>query len=175
MFKKKKRVERVLVLGLGGIGSYLGKRLVHEGYAVTVIESQRETLQQADGKLDARLIRGNAMSVACWQEADARDMDLLIAVTDNDAVNMVASMIGHRFGILRKIARVRSLEFGDQNGNFSNQDLRADLLTILGSARRQQPPLQARRRQHPEDRRARLRAHPRNDDPEAAGDRVGSA
>ncbi len=128
MFKKKKRVENVLVLGLGGIGSYLGKRLVHEGYAVTVIENDREPLEQADGVLDARLIKGDAMSVSCWQEADAREMDLLIAVTNNDAVNMVASMIGHRFGIRRKIARVRSLEFGDQEGSFSNQDLRTDLL-----------------------------------------------
>ena len=128
MFKKRKRMERVLVLGLGGIGSYLGKRLVHEGYAVTVIENDREPLRQADGNLDARLIRGDAMSVACWQEADARNMDLLIAVTDNDAVNMVASMIGHRFGIRRKIARVRSLEFGGQEGSFSNRDLRTDLL-----------------------------------------------
>ena len=127
MFKKR-RVKNVLVLGLGGIGSYLGNRLVHEGYAVTVIENHREPLQRADGKLDARLIKGDAMSVACWQEADARKMDLLIAVTDNDAVNMVASMIGHRFGIRRKIARVRSLEFSDQDGSFSNRDLRADLL-----------------------------------------------
>ncbi len=126
--KKKKRVESVLVLGLGGIGSYLGKRLVHEGYAVTVIENDREPLHTADGHLDARLIKGDAMSVACWQEANARNMDLLIAVTNNDAVNMVASMIGHRFGIRRKIARVRSLEFGDQDGSFSNRDLRADLL-----------------------------------------------
>ncbi len=129
MFKKKKqRMESVLVLGLGGIGSYLAKRLVHEGYAVTVIENNREPLQQADGKLDARLIKGDAMSVACWQEAEAENMDLLIAVTNNDAVNMVASMIGHRFGIRRKIARVRSLEFSDQEGSFSDRDLHADLL-----------------------------------------------
>ncbi|MCP4201129.1 MAG: Trk system potassium transporter TrkA, partial [bacterium] len=126
--KKKQRTESVLVLGLGGIGSYLGKRLVHEGYAVTVIENDREPLHQADGKLDARLIKGDAMSVACWQEADAENMDLLIAVTDNDAVNMVASMIGHRFGIRRKIARVRSLEFSDREGSFSDRDLHADLL-----------------------------------------------
>ncbi|MEM7353330.1 MAG: Trk system potassium transporter TrkA [Acidobacteriota bacterium] len=128
MFKKKKRVESALVLGLGGIGSYLGKRLVHEGYAVTVIENDREPLHQADGSLDARLIKGDAMSVACWEEADAHKMDLLIAVTDNDAVNMVASMIGHRFGIRRKIARVRSLEFGDQKGDFADEGLSADLL-----------------------------------------------
>ena len=129
MFKKKKKsVENALVLGLGGIGSYLGKRLVDEGYAVTIIENDREPLNRADGKLDARLIKGDAMSVACWQEANAQNMDLLIAVTDNDAVNMVASMIGHRHGIRRKIARVRSLEFSDQEGSFSQQELHADLL-----------------------------------------------
>ena len=60
------------------------------------------------------MIRGNAMSIECWREAGADRMDYLIAVTDNDAVNMMAAMIADRFGIPRKIARVRSLEFGNR-------------------------------------------------------------
>jgi Trk K+ transport system NAD-binding subunit len=49
--------------------------------------------------LDARLIQGSAMSIDCWREANAENIHVLIAVTDNDAVNMLAAMIADRFGI----------------------------------------------------------------------------
>jgi trk system potassium uptake protein TrkA len=86
-------------LGLGGVGTYLAKRLVHEGYAVTAIEPDSRLIRYTDGYLDARLIQGSAMSIDCWREANAENIDVLIAVTDNDAVNMLAAMIADRFGI----------------------------------------------------------------------------
>ena len=129
MRKKKSTLsEKILILGLGGVGYYLAKRLVHEGYELTVIESEGKLVRRADGDLDARLIQGNAMSIKCWREADADEMDYLIAVTDNDAVNMMASIIADRFGIPRKIARVRSLEFGDKDSVLNAKDLKIDLI-----------------------------------------------
>lgn len=115
-------------MGLGGVGFYLAKRLVHEGYAITAIESENTLIREADGALDARLIQGNAMSIQCWRDANADKMDCLIAVTNNDAVNMMASIIAHRFGIPRKIARVRSLEFGNKNSLLTTEDLKIDLI-----------------------------------------------
>ena len=126
--KKNTPSENILILGLGGVGYYLAKRLVHEGYAITVIESEGQSIREADGNLDARFIQGNAMSIECWREANADKMDYLIAVTDNDAVNMMASIIAHRFGIQRKIARVRSLEFGSEDSFLTVEDLKIDLI-----------------------------------------------
>ena len=120
-------LEHILILGLGGIGFYLAKRLLHEGYSITVIESDNKLVQYADGNIDARLVTGNAMSIECWKEANAEEMDYLIAVTDNDAVNMMAAMIADRFGIKHKIARVRSQEFGHENSLLKGDDLKIDL------------------------------------------------
>ena len=128
MFGKKATAsENILILGLGGVGYYLAKRLLHEGYAITVIELDSGLIRHADGNLDARLIQGNAMSIECWREANAGKMDYLIAVTNNDAVNMLSSMIADRFGIKRKIARVRSLEFGHNDSILNAKDLKIDL------------------------------------------------
>ncbi len=129
MFGKKSKVtENILILGLGGVGYYLAKRLVHEGYEITVIEAEGKRVRHAEGDLDARIIQGNAMSIQCWREADAEKMDYLIAVTNNDAVNMMASIIADRFGIQRKIARVRSLEFGNKDSILNAKDLKIDLI-----------------------------------------------
>ncbi len=128
MFGKKKRSsENILILGLGEVGFYLAKRLLHEDYAITIIEPDIERIRYADNLIDARLIKGNAMSITCWMEANADKMDCLIAVTNNDAINMMASMIAHRFGIKRKIARVRSLEFGAEGCILTSEDLHVDL------------------------------------------------
>ncbi len=126
--KKTVHSENILVLGLGGVGFYLAKRLAHDGYPVTVIEPKGSLIRMADGNVDARLIQGNAMSIECWKEANAGTMDCLIAVTDNDAVNMLSAMIADRFGIQRKIARVRSREFGNEDSILGSEDLKIDLL-----------------------------------------------
>jgi trk system potassium uptake protein TrkA len=118
----------ILILGLGGVGYYLAKRLGHEGYAITAIESDNGIIRQADKILDARLIQGNAMSIECWREAHAGKMDYLIAVTNNDAVNMMDCLIADRFGIARKIARVRSTDFGGEGSILNAEDLKIDLI-----------------------------------------------
>ncbi|MDJ0780989.1 MAG: Trk system potassium transporter TrkA [Desulfosarcinaceae bacterium] len=120
--------EKILILGLGGVGSYLAKRLVHEGYAVTAIEPDIGLIRHLDGHLDARLIQGSAMDINCWREANAKSIDVLIAVTNNDAVNMLTAMIADRFGIARKVARVRSTDFGNPDSVLKADDLKIDLI-----------------------------------------------
>ena len=125
---KPAKSTNILILGLGGVGYYLAKRLAHEGYAITAIEPDAGLLHAADGDIDARLLQGNAMSIECWREAGAQKMDYLIAVTNNDAVNMMSCQIGDRFGIPRKIARVRSTEFGSKDSLLNTKDLKIDLI-----------------------------------------------
>lgn len=129
MFRKKSTpMENILILGLGGVGYYLAKRLAHEEYAITIIEPDPKVLSMADGQIDARLIKGSALDINCWKEADASKMQYLIAATNNDAVNMLSSIIGDRFGIPRKIARVRSRQFGEADSILTADDLKIDLL-----------------------------------------------
>lgn len=123
-----KKNENILILGLGGVGYYLAKRLSHEGHAVTAVEQFPDALNRADGEIDARLIRADAMDFATWTDADAPSMDYLIAVTDDDAVNILSALIADRYGIRQKIARVRSLALWDKNAPLSADDVKIDLV-----------------------------------------------
>ncbi|MCI5221959.1 MAG: Trk system potassium transporter TrkA [Candidatus Electrothrix sp. AR4] len=134
MFNKLKKLKKnindsknILILGLGGIGYHLAHRLLDEDYSVTAIESDADLVRYADDNLDARIIHGGALEIKCWQEAHSDQMDYLIAVTDNDAVNMMTSMIADKFGIKCKIARVRSLDFGHDEAMLQGEDLKIDL------------------------------------------------
>jgi len=125
--KKNSPTEKILLLGLGGIGFYLAKRFANEEYAVTVIERNAKIIAQAEQQFDARFIKGDAMSMACWHEAGASDFDYLIAVTNDDTVNMMASLIANKFGIAQKVVRIRSHDFGTKDSVLTDDDLKIDL------------------------------------------------
>ena len=125
---KSNSIQNILIIGLGGVGYYLAKRLAHDGYAVTAIEPDRSLIRYADQHMDARLIHGSAMSTDRWKEADAGNADILIAVTNQDAINMLAAIIADRFSIPLKVARVRSREFGSKDSVLNMSDLNIDLV-----------------------------------------------
>lgn len=123
-----KKSENILILGLGGMGSYLAGRLSHDQHHITVIEPSADKIKKREGELDARLIRGDALDFECWKTADAESMDYVIAVTDNDAVNILASLIAKRLGIGQKVARVRSMKVWEDTALLSAEDLGIDLV-----------------------------------------------
>ena len=121
-------IQNVLILGMGGIGFHIAKRLTHEGYSVTIVEAKPEVAQYCGENLDCRTIEGGAMEVSSWKKARAEKMDLVIATTNDDAVNLVAALIAERFGIPFKIVRTRSLDFGETGKLLSEKDLTIDLM-----------------------------------------------
>ncbi|MBT4611575.1 MAG: Trk system potassium transporter TrkA [Gemmatimonadetes bacterium] len=127
-----KRSENILVIGLGSMGTYLVRRLTHEGHHVTVIEGDAKILAEADATLDARLILGDAADFGCWGRIDAAKMDYMIAVTNDDALNILAAQIADRYGIRQKIARIRSVEVWAKNAPLTAADLKIDLVIRPG-------------------------------------------
>ena len=66
MFGKRKNTsESILILGLGGIGFYLVKRLLHEGYSVTIIESNQELIGYANKRENAAGVSPYTVLVVC--------------------------------------------------------------------------------------------------------------
>ncbi len=123
-----KKSENILILGLGGLGRYLAGRLSHEEHHVTVIEPNAAKIRAAEGQLDARLICGDALDFDRWAEAGAAEMDYVIAVTDNDAANIMSALIAERFDIEQKIARVRSMKVWDPSAVLTAADLKINLV-----------------------------------------------
>ncbi len=121
-------IQNILILGAGGVGYHIAKRLTHEGYAVTIVESDRDLVRVTAENLDVRTIEGNAMETASWKKAQVEKMDLVIATTNDDAVNMIAALIADRFGVKYKIVRNRSLDFGETGELLGKKDLCIDLM-----------------------------------------------
>ncbi len=102
---------RAIVVGAGEVGYHIAKRLDQEGHDVTIIEENAAVKERVEKELDVMTILGNGASPAALEAAGVRKTDLLIAVTDEDEVNLVISLLAKEYGVATTIARARNPEF----------------------------------------------------------------
>ena len=103
---------RVIICGAGKVGTSIAKHLVEQKNDVTVIDQSNELINELKDKVDLKTIIGSASNPSILQLAGCEEADMLIAVTLQDEINMVACQMAHTFfKVPRKIARIRSEDF----------------------------------------------------------------
>ena len=103
---------RVIVCGAGKVGTSIAEQLVNQNNDVTVIDQSEELISKLSDEVDLNTIVGSASYPSILEKAGAKDADMIIAVTLQDEINMVACQMAHTFfKIPRKIARLRSEDF----------------------------------------------------------------
>jgi trk system potassium uptake protein TrkA len=105
---------RIVIVGAGAVGSHLAERLSVEGQDVVVIDNDPRMVEQIQSSLDILAIHGNGSSPVILEAAGIDKAELLIAVTSNDAVNVLACHAAARLGVPRKIARVEDPALRDE-------------------------------------------------------------
>ena len=103
---------KVLILGAGQVGETLAQRMVTELSDVTLVDRDRQRLDQVVEHLDVSHLTGNAASPELLKRAGIEDTDLLVAVTDEDEVNLLACLVGGSLAPgCTLVARVRDRDF----------------------------------------------------------------
>ncbi len=97
----------IVIVGCGKVGLTLAQQLRQEGHAITLVDTDRESLEAAVNSMDIQGVAGNGTSHRVLIEAGVKQADLLIAVTDRDELNMLSCLIGRKAGKCQTIARVR--------------------------------------------------------------------
>ena len=113
---------KILILGASQVGVSIAEVLVGEENDVTVVDVDSDMLQQLQNRLDIRTVTGSAAHPSVLRSAGAEDASLILAVTNNDQVNLVACQIAEAFfSTPTKIARLRSKEYLNNPELFSNE------------------------------------------------------
>ena len=123
-----KKSENILLLGLGSLGYYLAKRLTQDGHNVTAIERNHKLIAQAKEDLDARLINGDINDSRTWEKAAPSEMDYVLAMTNNDALNIVAAVMAEHYGIPQRIVRTRTINIWSEHAILKAQDFNVNLI-----------------------------------------------
>lgn len=106
--------SRVVITGGGNIGFYVAKRLEETApkTRVRVVEGSRErAVAIADKLAKAVVLHGSALDEDVLREADIEHADSIVALTNDDQVNVLASVMGKRLGAKRAVCLTNNKGF----------------------------------------------------------------
>ena len=105
----------ILIAGVGKIGRTLAKQLAAEGHDLTLIDVKNQVLETIVEQFDAMGVCGNCASMEVLKSAGIQEMDLVIAVTNADEVNLLCCLTAHGLNPkVHTIARIRDPEYAEQ-------------------------------------------------------------
>ncbi|HUV53185.1 MAG TPA: NAD-binding protein [Dehalococcoidia bacterium] len=97
----------IIIIGGGEVGSHLSKILLNDGHEVLIVEQDAARSEKLADELGSIVLRGDGCEAATLESIGAARADMLVAVTDDDARNLVACQVAkYRFKVRRTIARV---------------------------------------------------------------------
>lgn len=118
---------KILIVGIGKIGSTLLASLVSEGHDIVAIDASASVLEETANVFDVMSICGNGADSDILEEAGVESADVFIAVTGSDEFNMLACFSAKRMGARHTVARIRKPEYNDRSLDFLRKNLELDL------------------------------------------------
>src|SRR5512132_640521 len=98
---------KIVVIGYGRVGSRTVTALLDRGHQITVVDKEASRLGRASRLEGVELVQGNGIDVDVQREAGIGEADILLAVTLDDNVNLMAAQVARtHYHVPRAIARV---------------------------------------------------------------------
>lgn len=105
----------IIILGAGKVGQVLCDDLSNENHDITLIESDPDRFEDVLNKYDINGVLGNGASLSVQIEANVKNADVFLAVTENDELNMIACVLAKQLGAKETLARARNTDYIDVN------------------------------------------------------------
>ena len=120
---------KIIILGAGQVGISTAEILAKEDNDITLIDNVASQVEGLQDRLDIRTIVGSGSYPSVLEQAGGPDADLILAVTDQDEVNMAACQVAYTlFRTPKKIARIRSVEYLTHTEIFSDESIPVDVI-----------------------------------------------
>lgn len=107
---------KIMIVGCGKVGITLIEQLSKEGNEITIVDKDHEIIDKLTNTYDIIGYHGNGASYGVLTEAGIEDMDLFIAVTESDEMNLLCCTIAGRITECSTIARVRDPDISREIG-----------------------------------------------------------
>ena len=120
---------KIIIAGASHVGGSLAQILADEANDITLIDEDAERLRVYQDRADLRIVAGFPSHPDVLRRAEAEDADMLVALTPNDEVNMVACRVAHTlFHVPTKIARIHSTAYLENQALFEKDAVPVDVL-----------------------------------------------
>jgi len=118
----------IIILGAGEVGYNLAKLLSYERHDIVIIEPDINRIKRAREHLDIQVLEGTGSSPEDLRKAGVKKADMIVAVSNNDEVNLLACLIAGKYNVETKIARVKNREFTKEDCALNAEFLGIDLI-----------------------------------------------
>jgi trk system potassium uptake protein TrkA len=99
---------KVLIVGAGSVGRSIARDLLEHKHEVLMIDSAPSAMRVAQ-VAEAEWMLADACEMAALRDAGTDQMDVVVAATGDDKVNLVVSFLAKtEFGVPRTVARVNN-------------------------------------------------------------------
>ncbi len=102
---------KIIIVGNGKVGYAIANSLAEEDHDIVMVDANTNALRKAESTMDVLCVEGNGASISVLIEAGVRTADLVIAVTNQDEINLVCCLIAKKLGAGHTIARVRNTDY----------------------------------------------------------------
>jgi trk system potassium uptake protein len=108
-----KPVRRVMIAGGGNIGLRLARALERD-YVVKLIDRNKKRCEMLSTRLERALVlQGDATDESLLESENVDEMDLFVAVTNDDENNIMSSLLAKRMGARRVVALINRRAYAD--------------------------------------------------------------
>lgn len=119
---------QIMILGANQVAKGLVESLSKEEHDLTVVGTEDLVLRDLAERFDIRTITGSLSYPMVQRNAGAEEADMVIAVSDNDEINMIACEVAHAlFHIPTKIARIRTADYLERKELFGDNKIAIDV------------------------------------------------
>ena len=120
------RVRSVLMIGGSRIAVYLTQFLAQTGVDAKIIETDLDRCNLLSEKLPkAEIIHADGTSFSVLRQEGIEEMDAVIALTNIDEQNIIASMFAHRLEVPKVVCKVNRTEYA----SIMSDDIRECVIT----------------------------------------------
>jgi len=109
--KLEEPYKKIMIAGGGHIGTGLAHMLEEQGCQVKVLERNYNNALRLSAELKGTVLNTDASNKELLLEENIEDMDAFIAVTNDDASNIMASMLAKKLGCRKVMALINREEY----------------------------------------------------------------
>ncbi|MCH5331301.1 MAG: Trk system potassium transporter TrkA [Alistipes sp.] len=106
---------KIVISGVGEMGSHLAKMLSGNGHDITVIDADAKLLSDVSALADVITVEGDSTTFSTLRRASVRKCDLYIAVSPVENDNILSAIMAKQLGAHKAIARIDNNEYLEPN------------------------------------------------------------
>ena len=107
LFQNKKQSSYTVIIGCGRLGANLANTLSGEGENVLILDKEKDSFRKLSSSFGGLAVEGDGTELDTLKAADVQRADTVIAVTNNDNINiMIAQIAKECFSVKKVISRL---------------------------------------------------------------------